>query len=125
MTTPAAMNAPTMPRTRPRMIGLLPMNFQPSHTDLSTDGDEILSLTLRLAISWIMNTVTAEMKYVAALKYSARSTLLVLKYGVRVPRALLTRASTLNRAAATGAVPYVVSRLSWLARSSLSRGTRL
>ena len=49
----------------------------------------------------------------------------MLKYGVRVPRALLTRASTLNRPAAIGAVPYVVSRLSWLARSSLSRGTRL
>jgi hypothetical protein len=62
---------------------------------------------------------------VAALKYSARSTLLVLKYGVILPSDLLTRASTLNRPAATGAVPYVVSRLSWLARSSLSRGTRL
>ena len=62
MTAPAAMNAPTMPMARPRTMGLPPMNFQPSHTDLSTDGDEILSLTLRLAISRIMNTVTAEMK---------------------------------------------------------------
>ena len=37
----------------------------------------------------------------------------------------LTSASTLNRPAASGAVPYVVSRLSWFARSSLSLGTRL
>jgi hypothetical protein len=42
---------------------------------------------------------------VAALKYSARSTLLVVKNGETLPSALLTRASTLNRPAATGAVP--------------------
>ena len=36
----------------------------------------------------MMNTVTAETKYVAALKYSARSTLLVLKYGVTADQGL-------------------------------------
>src|SRR5208337_2869824 len=70
-------------------------------------------------------TVSAEMKYEAALKYRARSTLLVWKSGVTRLTPSLTRASTLNRPAASGAVPYVVSRLSWFARSSLSLGTRL
>ncbi len=37
--------------------------------------------------------------------YSAKSTLFVLKYGEIRPSASLTRASTLNRPAATGAVP--------------------
>jgi hypothetical protein len=60
MTTPAATNAPTMPMARPRMTGLLPMNFQPSQTNLSVEGEEILPLTLRLAISRSMNTVIAE-----------------------------------------------------------------
>jgi hypothetical protein len=49
-----------MPMARPRTVGLPPMNFQPSHTDLSVDGAEILPLTLRLAISGSMNTVIAE-----------------------------------------------------------------
>ena len=37
--------------------------------------------------------------------YSARLTLFVLKYGEILPSASLTRASTLNSPAATGAVP--------------------
>ena len=64
------------------------------------------------------------MPYEAALKYRARSTLLVWNSGVTRLIPSLTSASTLNRPAASGAVPYVVSRLSWLARSSLSLGTR-
>ena len=64
------------------------------------------------------------MPYEAALKYSARSTLLVWNSGVTRLIPSLTSASTLNRPAASGAVPYVVSRLSWFARSSLSLGTR-
>ena len=40
------------------------------------------------------------------------------------PSALLTSASTTKSSAAIGAVPYVVSRLYWLACSSLSGGTR-
>ena len=65
------------------------------------------------------------MKYEAALKYRARSTLLAWNSGVTRLIPSLTSASTLNRPAASGAVPYVVSRLSWFARSSLSLGTRL
>src|SRR5450755_4983664 len=65
------------------------------------------------------------MEYEAALKYRARSTLLVWNSGVTRLIPSLTSASTLNRPAASGAVPYVVSRLSWFARSSLSLGTRL
>ena len=66
------------------------------------------------------------MKYEAALKYKARFTLDVCTWNSGVTRLIpsLTRASTLNSPAARGAVPYVVSRLSWLARSSLSLGTR-
>ena len=45
------------------------------------------------------------MKYEAALKYSARSTLLVWNSGVTRLIPSLTRASTLNRPAASGAVP--------------------
>ena len=56
--------------------------------------------------------------------YSASETGLVLKNGSVRPSASLIRASTLNRPAASGAVPYVPSRLYWLARSSLSGGTR-
>ena len=37
----------------------------------------------------------------------------------------MSSARPANSAAATGAVPYVVKRLSWLAASSRSRGTRL
>src|ERR1017187_9759117 len=40
------------------------------------------------------------------------------------PSAPLTLASSAKMSAATGAVPYVVSRLYWLACSSLSGGTR-
>ena len=58
------------------------------------------------------------------MKYRARSTLLAWNSGVTRLIPSLTSASTLNRPAASGAVPYVVSRLSWLARSSLSLGTR-
>ena len=47
-----------------------------------------------------------------------------MKNGATRPRASLIRASTLNRPKASGAVPYVPSRLYWLARSSLSGGTR-
>src|ERR1700733_11204733 len=66
------------------------------------------------------------MPYEAALKYNARSTLLACgNSGVTRLIPSLTSARTLNRPAASGAVPYVVSRLSWLARSSLSLGTRL
>src|SRR6185437_9643261 len=65
------------------------------------------------------------MKYVAALKYRARSTLLAWNSGVTRLIPSLTRASTLNTPAASGAVPYVLRMLSWLARSSLSLGTRL
>src|ERR1017187_7425860 len=70
------------------------------------------------------------MPYEAALKYRARSTapmaeLLAWNSGVTRLIPSLTSASTLNRPAASGAVPYVVSRLSWFARSSLSLGTRL
>ena len=65
------------------------------------------------------------MPYEAALKYRARSTLLVWNSGVTRLSPSLASASTLNTPAASGAVPYVVSRLSWLARSSLSGGTRL
>src|SRR5438552_18121253 len=68
--------------------------------------------------------VSAEMPYERALKYRARSTLLVWNSGVTRLIPSLTSASTLNTPAASGAVPYVVSRLSWLARSSLSLGTR-
>ena len=59
------------------------------------------------------------------MKYRARSTLLAWNSGVTRLIPSLTSASTLNRPAASGAVPYVVSRLSWFARSSLSLGTRL
>src|SRR5215469_11540437 len=65
------------------------------------------------------------MKYVAALKYRARLTLLAWNSGVTRLIPSLTRASTLNTPAASGAVPYVDRMLSWLARSSLSLGTRL
>ena len=41
------------------------------------DGTEILPLACRLGISRMKKTVIAETKYVAALKYRARSTLLV------------------------------------------------
>ena len=68
--------------------------------------------------------MSAETKYEAALKYRARSTLLAWNSGVTRLIPSLTSASTLNRPAASGAVPYVVSRLSWFARSSLSLGTR-
>ena len=64
------------------------------------------------------------MPYEAALKYRARLTLDVWNSGVTRLIPSLTSASTLNTPAASGAVPYVVSRLSWLARSSLSLGTR-
>ena len=59
------------------------------------------------------------------MKYSARSTLLVLKTGATCPSPWATRDNTANTPAASGAVPYVMSWLSWLARSSFSLGTRL
>ena len=71
-----------------------------------------IPLALRLGISRRKKTVSAEMPYEAALKYSARSTLLAWKSGVTRLMPSLTSASTLNRPAASGAVPYVVSRLS-------------
>ena len=64
------------------------------------------------------------MKYEAALKTWARSTLLVWNSGVTRLIPSLTRASTLNRPAGQRRVAGMASRLSWLARSSLSLGTR-
>jgi hypothetical protein len=50
-TTPAAPNAPTMPRTRPRTTGVWRMNSQPSQMALAVEGTEIFPLALRLGIS--------------------------------------------------------------------------
>ena len=54
--------------------------------------------------------------------YSARSTAAIS--GTALSSMPVSRARPAKIAAATGAEPYVVKRLSWLAASSRSRGTR-
>jgi hypothetical protein len=57
------------------------MKRQPSQIALAMDGAEIDPLCSRLPICRRVYTVSAETKYDAPLKYSARSTLLVWKAG--------------------------------------------
>jgi hypothetical protein len=57
------------------------------------------------------------------LTYRARSTAAIS--GRALSRMPVSRARPAKTTAATGAEPYVVNRLSWLAASSRSRGTRL
>src|SRR5215472_894853 len=114
-----------MPSARARSTGVWRRNRQPSQIDLATDGWEMRSLAVGLRISRRKKMVIAETPYVTALNQSARFTLFGLSAGITCESGRLIRASTENSPAATGAVPYVVSRLSWLACSSLSLGTRL
>src|SRR5260370_16329879 len=100
----AAEKAPIVPMRSPRTTGVWPRNFQPSQMVLATDGAEMWPRSLRFGICR-KNTVSAETPKVAALKYRARFTWLVLKYGEIEPSTVLTRASVLNRMPARTALP--------------------
>src|SRR5215472_2267002 len=116
-----------MPIAMPRTTRSRPTNRQPCQIDFATDGIEIESPFLRRGSSRSEYTVSAETTNVMTLKYSAR--LIWPRAGLKYltgpfARRSAIQASTTNSSDATGAVPYVVSRLYWLACSSLAGGTR-
>src|SRR5204862_4775193 len=103
-TTPAAANAPHIPRASARSTGVWRKNRQPSQIDLATDGWEVCSPARGLRISRRKNTVMADTPYEAALNHRARFTLFGLSAGITCDSGTLIRASTENSPAAAGAV---------------------
>ncbi len=112
-----------MPTTRPRTSRVRPTYVQPSTRVRHTLGCFSPSAGAgRAGIAVSRRMVTALTRKVAALTYSARSTAAIC--GTGLSRMPVSSARPAKIAAATGAEPYVVKRLSWLAVSSRSRGTR-
>ena len=124
ITAPAATNAPTIPTIRPRMILLPETAFQPSCNDLRIPESAECFSAAPLGISRNPQIVNAAKANDSAFAYSARSIAVEL-----IPKvtfiADVNKERKVNNKAAIGAVPYAASKVTWLAFSNRSRGTKL